>query len=156
MKITASSATPNRCYQSFDMPGRKLALVADGAVDHFVWDQVSLAQPGLNKEDWLGSVRDPRLQAVISSSFEDTPERSATELGPHWKGLDQSLFITGDPEGCHQQLQLGRMVGNGKEFSLTTVVRNAPAMAAAHHTIRGMTNMGSVRADKLTEEFLLL
>lgn len=143
MNVSISSAS-GPASKPLEWMGRTRPLIADGAVDHFVWDQVTLTQPDTCKDNWLANVRDPRLQEVIRASFSQTPEQTAALLGADWRHQSGLIFTVGDLEGCHQRLELGRPGGSGREFKLATVVQAAGDFPSAVHTVEGRTNMGMV------------
>jgi hypothetical protein len=143
----------SKFFQAYEWKGRQHGLVADGAVDHVVWDQISLSDPSLCKDDWMVSVREPRLVDCLHS-HNKTAQEQALLLGQDWKAEGKS-FVVGNPEGSHQRLEVSGRSPSGANFSLTTVIKGGPHFESAMHIIKGRTSPLGIPAEQIVEELRL-
>lgn len=139
--------------QKYEWKGRNEFLALDGAVDHQVWDEAVLGSTREDRQEWIKSVHDPRLQALNSGQGGAEPADLASTLGQSWKA-NQKHFVLGNPEGSHQRVEFGPMGRSGGDFKLVTVASNAD-VGRMEHTISAGFTFGEINKEQIKEELKL-
>jgi hypothetical protein len=130
--------------QSYDWGGKQRLLVCDGALDHDIWDRLSLSTPTENHDQFVQSLHDPRLL----SNGQATPET----FGSAWKPADSvgRVFVLGQPEGPRQEVHFGPAGRSGGEFSVKTCLPGV-----VEHQMKGQSTFGELNSDQVQEQILL-
>lgn len=126
----------------YEVNGKQRTLVCDGALDHSVWDALTVGRSEDVRDQFIQTLADERLNQRAPS---------ADSFGPAWSEVEGSdyrkLFRCGSSDGPHQEvvLQLGARSGN--EFEVTTRV---PQLL--EHVMSGTTTHGELNQERLQEQ----
>lgn len=144
MKVTARAQEGAQFYQ---MAGRRCQLVPDGALEHEIWDQLTVGASQETRDQFVKTLHDPRL---------GDRQPSLSTFGSQWKMSPsqdnyRKTFVMGDLDGAHQVVELGVAGRSGNEFRVRT---HLPGVA--EHEMSGrFTSFGELNSEYIQEEVIL-
>lgn len=139
MKLKASAipydsgAYKSGRIQTRDGESTRVSIIADGTVDHAVWNELTAASPEL-ADNFVPSLHDPRFHNGGKAGGGD-------EFGTAWsKGKDQDGYYSqlGETDGAHQRVY-------AYPARIKTITPNFT------HTIEGNVNFKELDTTSVTE-----